>query len=493
MLALLLAAFGAPDVRAAIGQEGSADMPKASAGRRAVPEDEPAGIDRERRLLDTASAIEGDSGAYLVLRLLETSALKDRDLRREGFEAVRVRMPDASEPWPLALDIGTAESREAQRFGAMGHLRADALTLRCRLALEMVRSDRRAARELLLELPPGLGVPADECRSFLMPTAEVFYETLPKVLASSLTAGELRRGVKWEIARRYLAAVGTPLDIGAASAMITALEPPAEEIELLVAQLTAAISKMPGSWRAIAQMAGNRGAGPRIEGLLERLGGREAARRELRAALRGLVERSLEAPRCADAAADMTANVLEYFNAVVLADRPLAAADIEPPARGEAGVENRLYVSAASRRILTEIKALVHERPEAESDVIRAYDACLAKVRDWSSVEERSDGDYVSQKAYILMELIRLAPDRSRRVDALSEYVAITRHAKRAETPDGVLVVQAVFLLWRLDADDRRLVLEMLRAGGPPLLAAYATLQLDGVDAFGIETPAGAR
>jgi hypothetical protein len=488
LVALMLCAGGGTPVLGHPVQESA--VPSRPATKPAVREVDRSAIVRERSLIDRAIGVEGDAGAHLLLRLLETRTVKDRRLRLETCDVVRSKLPDATEPFPLLCADGAYESREVERFGALRHLRVDAISLRCRLALQLLELDRRAARELLLELPPGLDVPESQCREVLMPTARVFYDTLATVLGGSMSNRERREGLQWQIARRYLAAVQTPLDIGAACGMVVALEPPGIELDLMVGDLADAIARMPGSSRAIADMTGRPGAGPRVAALLAMLEGRNEARRELCAAMRGLVVRSLEAPRCADAPGDLTAVALEHFNEQVLAGKPIAADEIKSPAVGDWGREQRLYESPASRRILEEIKALHAAQkspsPDAAGDQARAFDACLSKVRSWNAVEERSDGDYVTQKAYCLSALIRVAPDYSRRLEAVREFVAITRHISKADPPDFVVLMQTLFVMAELDATERRLMLEMLRSAGAPVLSAYAALQLEGVDVFGL-------
>lgn len=447
--------------------------------------------DRDRALLDVAIGVGGSMGADLSLRLLEQGQLRTRALRREACDVARARMAEATEPLPLLVATGFGENREVERGAALKQYRVDALSLRCRLARQLLELDRREARETILELQPGLGIPESGCQDILIPSSSVFFATLGEVLEESLSTAERRQGLQWEIARRYVGALRTPVEIAPACKLVTSLGARAGELEMTVAELADAISRMPGSPRALLVMSDYERAGPAIAGLLEAVRRSEPTHKRLREALRGLVVRSLEGPRCADLSTSTTGILLEYFNDEVLAGHPIQAGELKLPSAGDYGKEHQLYSSAKSRRMLEELKDLYAAQrqlgPESDrSEWVRRFDVYLASVRSWNAVEERSDMDYVSEKTPTVTLLIEIAPDRGRRLEVVRDFAVMLRHATTAGSLEYVPLSLASYVVCRLEGAEREQVLEMFRTSGSSLLSAYATLQLEGVDVFDI-------
>ena len=444
----------------------------------------------ERRLLDASIGVEGAMGADLALKLLELGHIRNRSLRREACRVARARIADASEALPLQMALGFGENREVERAGALSWFRVDALSLRCRLARQLLEIDRREARELLLELPPGINVPETGCEDILIPNAGVFYATLGDVLAGSLTASERRQGLEWEMARRYVGALRTPLEIAPACKLVMSTGARAGELESAAAELTSAISRMRGSPRALLVMTDQKSTGVAIAGLLDAVRGSESTHRQLREALRGLVVRSLEGPRCADLAPDTTGLIMDYFNEEVLSGHPVVVGELQSPPLGDRGKEHPLYASAKSQRMLDGLKNLnaAHRRLEPGADRtewIRSFDEYVTELRSWNAVEARSDSDFVSEKTPTVSMLIELAPDGSRRMEVVRDFASVVRHANTAGTPEYVPLAMALYVVCKLEGTERRAILEMFKASGSGTLGVYAALQLEGVDVFG--------
>ena len=444
----------------------------------------------ERRLLDMSIGVDGAMGADLALKLLELEHIRNRTLRREACRVARARIADATEMLPLQMALGFGENREVERAGALSWFRVDALSLRCRLSRQLLEIDRREAREVLLELPPGIGVPNTGCEDILIPNAGVFYTTLGEVLQGSLTATERRQGLAWEMARRYVGALRTPLEIAPACKLVLSIGARTGELESAAAELTSAISRMRGSPRALLVLADQKSTAGVIAGLLEALRESEPTHRQLREALRGLVIRSLEAPRCADLAPDATGLIVEFFNEAVLSDHPIQVDQLQSPPLGNRGKEHSLYTSVKSQRMLDGLKNLnaAHRRLESGADRtewIRSFDEYVSELRSWNAVEARSDADYVSEKTPTVSMLIELAPDGARRMEVVRDFASVVRHASTAGTPEYVPLAMALYVVCRLEGTARQAILEMFKASGSGPLAAYAALQLEGVDVFG--------
>lgn len=448
---------------------------------------------RGRDLLNVALGIDGVMSCDLALRLLETGQLHTPELRREACELALARMSAASDPFPLDLvaDLQSG-TREDETHMGLELFAVDRLSMRCRLVVQYLEVDPQLARELLLELPPGLGIPKSGCTDGLLPTAGVFYRTLRVVLAETLTAEERRNGLHWEIARRYVGGITTVGEIAPACAFIDSLDAPTAVVELLGAELAGAIARLEASPRWIFQRALRTNWQP-VSTIFERLARSETVSKRLREELRQLVLRSLAAPRCADLpAAAFPTDDVAYFNDTFFSARPLQRDEATDPSRGEAPKRTSLWTSKTSARYLFEFqnlnweRKLMEERKETNwTEWTIGYRKYAARLRDWTSIDERDDYDFIVQKGSLTSALLENAPDEASQLEAIKDFVVMMRHANRAEIPPYVLVHHAAVTLSRLRESRRRTALEMFKSG-PGVVSAYAALQLEGVDVFRI-------
>lgn len=471
------------------------------AGARLVGDDPARGAveadERGRHLLDVAIGVEGAMGADLALRLLETGQLHTTGLRREARELVRLRLSVATEPFqPLVVSHRGADSRQQESSVALGIYPVDALSLRCRLAMQFFDPEPQTARGLVLDVAPGLELPPPECRDVLLPQVDVFYRTLSAILAGTLTARERRELLQWEIARRYVGGIGHPMQIAPAAAFIEALGAPRDVTDRLASELGAAVGRIPGSPRALFHVVAEQSWNP-VGELLERLP--EASRRQLCGELKGFVLRSLQAPRCADLPSDAyPAEALSYLNDTVFVSGPVVSDEAaRRPVIGDAPAFTPIWSSARSRAYGRECQDInwdrrtMVKRGETEwTDWKLRYLKFASSLRDWSAISERDDYDYLVEKSSIIAVMLENAPDEASLLEVVEDFVSLVRHSNRSKVPSQVLLAHASVSLSRLPEARRKLVFEMLRSGPAPV-SAYAEFQLEGVDAFRIVPPGG--
>ena len=448
---------------------------------------------RGRALLDIAAAVDGQMGADLTLRLLEANQLRSRRLRREACDVVRLRMTDAVEPCAVEFTDGRfADCREWLVYSALDTYQVDAIGLRCRLSAHLAETEPRSALEFLLEMPPGLGLKAPECRDVLLPKPAHFYATLGQLLNRGISPRERKAGRHVDIVRRYAAGIRTAGDIGPVCELIGSIKATRDGVGLMATDLAGAMDRMTASPRQVFQLASRKRAVESMATLIESLGDQDGAGKRLRESIRNLVLRSLAAPRCADLSGDALPEPVAYFNEMILASHPIVRDDVTNPVRGDVAEIGVLWTSTTSRRLLFDFQNLNTARREMEpgadwTEWTLEYRKYLSRVRNWSSADESSDLDYVSQKASTIVGLVDIAPDDASRLEAIRDFVTMMRHAKTAGTPRYLALWQASIVLGRASEADRKMALELFKASGPDVLAAYAALQLEGIDVFRIE------
>ncbi|MCC6743191.1 MAG: hypothetical protein IT175_04955 [Acidobacteria bacterium] len=454
---------------------------------------------QERRLFDLALGAGGVMAADLGLVLLENGHVRNADRRRQICESVLSRLSSAPEPYPLAFATNYGNgNREGDRATGIAYYPADALSLRCRAAAQLLDMDAEAARFALLETEPGLELPKVECSLTVIPKVDVFYRTLAAVVSRAYSADERRGGMHWDAASRYLAGIRSPVEIVPACDMIMALDEPPAVRDRFALELATAVGRLDPSPRALFHMAGWEGQKlGSMPALVESLKASPDVQRSLVDALRRFAIASLAAPRCGDLSQEAEPGIVSDLNRLVFGSRPIVADELDTPTRTGAGAAYMLWTSPVSKRMMFAYQTLNTARrempPEADRTAWKAdYLKLLGELRDWTAVSERNDYDYVAQKGQLMAGMIENAYDDATRAEAVRDFGEMMRHANAARIPDHVMLLMTVLMFSESAPATRKAMLEGLRASGARGLSVYAALQLEGVDALrtGVDPPA---
>jgi hypothetical protein len=139
-------------------------------------------------LIGTASSLRTEYSADILLRLIESGKINDRDRRRDLLERVFESASGALEPFPLQDVISTGDTRE--RVSARSfEMRLDALSIRLRAVELLLEDDPRAAREMFTRILP-LDLPPAACDRALIPKVDAFYTTALLLFDQSFTKAE---------------------------------------------------------------------------------------------------------------------------------------------------------------------------------------------------------------------------------------------------------------------------------------------------------------
>lgn len=453
---------------------------------------------RGQRLLDTAIGADGEFVADLVLRLLETDQIRSPKLRRQAVDIAIARISSAEELFPLEYiydyDNGT---REGYREGGLGQYPVDALSLRCRAVVQLIKSDPAAARFTLTELGPDLDLARESCGDIVVPKPEVFYATLREVVANCYGPDERRDGVHWDVVGNYLSGISSPTQIVPACQLLVSVGAPRDVLDRLATDLATGVAKVGASPRVLFEIAFRSKQVGAMRAALDAVRSSDESHRRLRDALRDFVLRSLSAPRCADRPEQALPDEVVQFNEALFADRPILRDEVAMTSRAEAANFASFWASAESKRRLRAFQDLNTARREMKPDADLTqwkaeYLKVLGGLRDWTSVSEPTEFDYIAAKTSIVGGMVEIAYDDAVRAEAMKDFVSMMRHANASRVPQHVLLWFVAITLSRATEPDRFKALESFKASGPRTLAVYAALQLEGVDVFKIGAPTAA-
>lgn len=451
----------------------------------------------ERRLLEIAAWAEGELCADLALRLVETRHVRIRSVSLEAIEMALAKSSEAREPHAVVMiSRQNNDNVEGYREGALQFFRSDRLTLRCRAITALLDIDRSRARFELDRVPADLGLRPESCADGLMPAPDEFYRTLGAVLRRGYSSRERLDGLQWVDASRWVGGIESVSQIAPASRMILAIEPPTEVLASLAEDLAAAIRKLPASPRGVIALAGHADRYAPIRDLLDALPERSAVRKSLEGSLRGLVIGAANTPSCRDVGRKWWNESLEALNEGLFGPGRIPVEELRYSSGGDAPEFSRLWTSAESQRMLEGFQVLNTARREMEPGADRTgwrleYSKYVGKLRDWNGASERSDVEYLLQKASLASGVIGLAETEAMREEVTRDFVATARHANAREIAPSIVVWLIDMTVRKLDLATRQPVLEALRSSAPRSVAAYAALELEGVDVFRI-TPAQA-
>lgn len=453
---------------------------------------------QDRRLLEICSGADGELGADLALRLVETGRLRSPALRLEALELALSKCSDAVEPYPVVMIPRHGNgNREGYREGAIHFFRTDGLSLRCRAVVALLGSDPARARFELERFPVDLDLRAEQCGDALIANPGVFYETLGEVIGRGYTGAERRDGVQWIDAARWIGSIVSLSQIAPAAKLILEIKPPADVTERLTNELATTVAKLPASPRGVVVLGFRSENLESIRALMVSLPRDSAAAVALEQALRKLVISSANAAACRDVGREWMQQVVDTFNTEILPRRQVRTDELKYSTGGEAPVFAEMWTTPVSRRMLFDYQVLNTSFREMDTKADPTqwrldYLKYLGRLRDWSAASEDSEFDYLVQKASLVSGMLDLAFSNELREEILGDFTVLARHVNSGNIPPTVIPFLVSVNIRKLDPDLRKVVLERLAASGPQSVAAYASLQLEGVDGLriGVEAPA---
>jgi hypothetical protein len=300
-------------------------------------------------IIDDAHATPVEIFADIVLRWNLLASLPEKD-QIQALENVFYRAGEARDPVPMRYYGLPARltAREADRAAVFGK-QLDALSIRCRAVVALLKLDPRKARELF-EAIPRPDEPKGNCSQDFIPDAGIYFETLAAVAASDgFTDEQRRKQAPFLMVERGARSAGSSWDAIAAAKNLAGLAHNGKEAALLESALAASLA-LSDSDRSFTN-AVRYGFLVHVElAARETLQEQGAMGTAILEALRGFLARHLTAARCRENEAEADSHdyeIEEFDNA--LGDRTDIAplADGLKPSRLEDGAAPEDYANAA--------------------------------------------------------------------------------------------------------------------------------------------------
>jgi hypothetical protein len=460
-----------------------------------------AGTDTVQELADAAMAAEAEHGAHLLLALVESGRVKDRDRARELVDAALARIAEAEDPFAVRLAAGRAtDSREGYRAGASDMVPVDRLSLRCRAVRCLLDLDLRAARAELERVAPDLDLPGVDCRGVLLPKPDAFYETVARVAARAFTGDERAAGLDAALVERYVAGMRSGVQVLPVARLVLAVDLDADRRAALVGAYATALAGVEPSGRLLDETIGAPGAPETFDRLAR--AARATPGLEARAvhAVREYAVRSLGAPRCPDSeSGERIPTWAARLNGGLFAARPITEEDVEVPRLERVGEEHRYWSRARAAEALDAFQRLRASREAIDAGKSETtevawkldFDRLIDRLRAWRAEDDASEEDFVSQRCILYAGLYRVAPDEATRRSVTGEFLTFLKRHELDGRRRAVWVMFASYYAGQLTGRERTALLDAFASSGSPTLAAYAALQSAGIDVLGLPGASG--
>lgn len=396
------------------------------------------------RLPPEAEAIVADArvappefGADALIRVAQSSKVSDAALKRELLEEAFRLAAGAQQPLRRYSVVGDVDTR-ASYLSYGFDLKLDALSLRCRAVMAMLRLDRRRAREMLAEIQPDPGLEVLSCEDPLVYDVAALYETVGEVARVGYAARELRRHEYVRLAEPYVAGVRRVAQVGPAARMLVSLDLPAPDLLALAQSFASALKSVPADARSFAA-AFYRDDLPRQVGeLLKQCDAKGVGKDALLEAYRAFLVAQVAGVQCEDnrvfAARLAASGDLKFINEN-LVKPPLSAEELRPRRVEGRAKSYEFWRTADARRLLLDFKRLrfgggeeeLAEEEKAKTEWRRELTEYLGRLSDWEGSSEGTRQDYINQKSVLFDGLLDLELSPELRESVLADYVAFLR------------------------------------------------------------------
>jgi hypothetical protein len=456
-------------------------------------------------LVDRARSVPPEFGADALLRMAESEAVTDTAAKRELIEEAFRLAGAAQEPMKRrGIRPGSADSHV--NFLARAYAQdLDTLSLQSRAVADMLRIDKRKARDLFARIAPPR-VPKLACADLLVYDVSAYFEAAGEIAKTAFTPKERAAQDHAKFLAGFAGRISSAAEVGPMARAIAAAGFTPEPLQMLLTVFTASLQTLAADDRSFSFTASGEGAMMAdIAALVSAAKGQQVSSVALVEGVRGYLVRHLTATRCFDNSG-MTIGLaignqnpaeqpgaVAYFNGRIRAEVYPADSKIEPLGGEEIranGLEDPVppqetsWHGQESRDLADRFNGLLfNPAGTAWPGEYKNGAEWLAKLREYlGALGDWRPGDvgpaeYFYRKCYLLSSLVNVAPNGPPRERVLRAYVDFLRQNTYQQTSRIEWFLPVNTLLVRVTMDPSLAALaEELRHAGDPVMAMYAQL-----------------
>jgi hypothetical protein len=457
-------------------------------------------------LVDRARSVPPEFAADALLRIAESDAVKDQAAKKELIEEAFRKAGGAQEPMKRrGLTPGGGDTRVSFQARAFAQ-DLDALSLQSRAVIDMVKVDKRKARELFSRIPTP-HVPKLTCADTLLYDVSAFYEALAEVVSNTFTAKERAEDAHIRLLAGFVGGIASAVEVGPMARMLAAVSLTPAQLQMATSAFAAALQSMAADDRSFSYtVAPQTSILPDVGALLAACKRQQVSTAGLVEATRGYLARHLGGKRCADTGG-MTVSMgiggmsspppppdaVSYFNRSILGEvyppatvvAPLGgdevrAAGVEDPIEPKPGPKSAEMTELTDRYnglLFNPLGTGWSNEQKAETvwqSKLREYLALLAA---WKPGQDISPAEYFYRKCYLLSSLVNVVPNGPARELVLRGYMDFLQQNGYQQGSRIEWFLPVNTLLFRVLSDQALAGLaEEMRNSGDAVVALYAQL-----------------
>jgi hypothetical protein len=439
-------------------------------------------------LLAGISSAPPEVAADVSLRIANSKLIDNKQKKIELLESALARSPEIQKKLKLRLREGLTDTPSGY-LSAAYDLKLDALSLKLRVVQAMLPLDAQRARVMFAEIPKAK-LPALTCNESLAYDLSEFYATLRQIQQKSFSSDEKLQKKDLIFVQSYVGDLVSPAQVGPVLRLITDSDFSPDDLALLTANLSSALTKILDDHRSFALSVKHDSVPEAFTRLIDTLNKKSVPTEELLKSFRSYLVRELSSAQCSDMTQKLgqqtkSEKYIDYLNKW-FAD-PIRDDEIKPARVDSAATVVQFWSSTESRRLLMGAKSLRFGRKESpltleersSSEWQQNMVQLLADLENWEGTSEPSESVFFHEKCNLFGALFQLAPDRALRTRVLLSFANYLRSAwAQQENRIG----------WLLHANDirnkirtlagreRSKALDVLRNSGNESLQLYAQL-----------------
>lgn len=430
-----------------------------------------------------------------LLRIATSGLVSDQRLRTElldeAFESAgRARFPIKK------VHYGALDRDSRIGYLEMSYdLNLDAISLRCRVVNAFIDIDRIHAKELFFQLAikNTLGEPLT-CEDALVFDVTPYYATAKRIAEECFDKKEIHDGDRARFFEALVNDVTSTAQLGPVARLIAAAPVDSFELQSLIHVFSAVLARVPRDYRMFHASQGLYRLTDSLYELKQACASQSIPSGELMSAYRSLLIRQLSGRGCADVPendrrfpAFVRAANKGLFPSEPIKQEEIRVGDVE------AGPPEFLYwTSPKAIQALEGVRGLRFdpkgtEWNAAEKQTLQwrdKYSAVTDLLDDWKATDEKTEEDYLHQKAAILGDLIRLAPADTIREKALLRYLFFLRNLSSDRVSQVEWYVHMAEVIEALRDNDEKAkvkVFDLLTTSKVPIMELYAALNTEGL------------